>query len=100
MNLQIPQLHSLKTRVTLFTLAIFLGSIWVMTFYTSRMLREDMERLLGEQQVSTASFIATQVDDEMRDRLAALEQYATKRMDPSMLGVWAAETRVVTNNAM
>ena len=32
MNLQIPQLHSLKTRVTLFTLAIFLGSVWLLSF--------------------------------------------------------------------
>ena len=90
MNLQISQLHSLKTRVTLFTLAIFLGSIWSLSFHANRMLREDMERLLGEQQFSTASFVASQVDDEMRNRLAALEQYATRRVDPSMLGDPAA----------
>ena len=83
--------HSLKTRITLSALTVFVISIWMLSLYTSRMLREDMERLLGEQQFSTASFIASQVDDEMRDRLAALEQYATKRMDPSMLGVWAPE---------
>ncbi len=82
--------HSLKTRITLSALTVFVISIWMLSLYTSRMLREDMERLLGEQQFSTASFIASQVDDEMRDRLAALEQYATRRVDPSMLGDPAA----------
>ena len=66
--------HSLKTRITLPTLTIFVIGIWALTFYTSQMLREDMERLLGEQQFSTASSIAAQVDSEMRDRLTALEQ--------------------------
>ena len=55
--------HSLKTRITLTTLSIFVISIWILSLYTSRMLREDMERLLGEQQFSTASFIAAQVDE-------------------------------------
>ena len=39
--------HSLKTRITLSTLTIFVIGIWMLTFYTSRMLREDIERLLG-----------------------------------------------------
>jgi membrane protein implicated in regulation of membrane protease activity len=39
--------RSLKTRVTLFTLAIFVISIWLLAFYASKMLRKDMERLLG-----------------------------------------------------
>ena len=90
--------HSLKTRITLSTLTIFVIGIWMLTFYTSRMLREDIERLLGEQQFSTASFIASQVDDEMRLRLLALEEYTTKRMDPSMLGDSAAmQTRLATS---
>ncbi len=40
--------RSLKTRVTLFTLAIFLASIWSLAFYASRMLRAEMQRLLGD----------------------------------------------------
>ena len=79
------QWRSLKTRVTLLTLVIFVIGIWSLTLYTSRMLREDMQRLLSEQQLSTASFVAAQVDGEMRQRLVALEEYATGRLDPSTL---------------
>ena len=80
------QWRSLKTRMTLFTLVIFVIGIWSLAFYTSRMLREDMQRLLSEQQFSTASFVAAQVDEEIQHRLVALEKYTTGRLDPSMLG--------------
>jgi hypothetical protein len=39
MPLSLFQWRSLKTRVTLFTLAIFLASTWTLTFYVSRMNR-------------------------------------------------------------
>ena len=35
--------RSLKTRVTLATLAIFVLSLWALSFYVSRMLRVDMQ---------------------------------------------------------
>lgn len=40
--------QSLKTRIALGMLVIFLLSLWSLSFYTSRMLREDMERLLEQ----------------------------------------------------
>ena len=70
------QWQSLKTRITVFTLAIFVISIWSLTLYVTRMLQEDMERLLGEQQFSTVSFIAAEVNDELVDRLQALQVVA------------------------
>jgi diguanylate cyclase (GGDEF)-like protein/PAS domain S-box-containing protein len=76
MNLNIFQSRSLKTRVTLFTLTIFLLGIWSLAFYASRMLREDMQRLLGEQQSSIVSFIAAEIDHELDDRIEALELIA------------------------
>ncbi|MBI5909388.1 MAG: PAS domain S-box protein, partial [Betaproteobacteria bacterium] len=89
MNSNIFQWRSLKTRVTLFTLAIFLIGIWSLAFYASRMLREDMQRLLGEQQFSTVSFIAADVNHEVNDRLRALETMAGI-VSPAMLGNTAA----------
>ena len=83
-NLNIFRRHSLKTRVTLFTLAIFLSGIWSLAFYVSRMLREDMQRQVGEQLFSTASIVAAHVDDELVNRLAALEMVA-KAIMPVML---------------
>ena len=81
--------QSLKTRITLTTLAIFLASLWSLWYYASQMLREDMERLLGEQQSSTASFIAAAVSHALDDRLRALETVA-KTIAPAISGNTAA----------
>ena len=85
MNLNIFQRGSLKTRVTLFTLAIFLISIWTLVFYGRGILRETVQGLLGEQQVSTASFIAAGVNQELDGRLRALETIA-QAITPALLG--------------
>ena len=47
--------RSLKTRVTLFTVAIFLISIWTLAFYVSQKLHADMQKLLGKQQFATVT---------------------------------------------
>ena len=72
MNLNIFQRRSLKTRVTLFTLTIFLISVWSLSFYVSQKLRDDMQRVLGKQQFSTVSFLATNANRELTDRLDSL----------------------------
>lgn len=77
--------RSLRTRVTLSTLAIFLIGIWSLTSYTSLMQREDMRRLLGEQMFSTVTIIAADINDDLDDRLKALEE-AAGRITPAMLG--------------
>ncbi|MCX5724621.1 MAG: cache domain-containing protein, partial [Nitrospirae bacterium] len=56
----------------------------------SRMLHIDMQRLLGEQQFSMVSFIADTINDELAVRLRTLEQYASVRMTPAILGSAAA----------
>lgn len=85
MHLNLFPWRSLKTRVTLFTLAIFLISIWSLTLYISRMLREDMQHLLGEQQFSTVSYVAAEVNDALGERLQALESVA-KDIAPTLWG--------------
>jgi hypothetical protein len=89
MNFCTFQWRSLKTRVTLFTLAIFVTGIWALAFYASQMLREDMQRLLGEQQFSTASFIAAGINEQLDDRLTALEKVAAT-ISPTLLDNTAA----------
>ena len=69
-------LNSLKTRLVLGSLAIFLVSLWSLSFYVSHTLRRDMERLLGEQQYSMVSLVADRVDHEFEDRIAWLEEAA------------------------
>jgi len=85
MTLNIFPWRSLKTKVTLFTLAIFVISIWTLAFYVSRMLREDMQRLLGEQQFSTVSLVAAEINEGLELRVKALEEVA-RSIDQSLLG--------------
>jgi len=77
--------RSLKTRVTLFTLIIFLVGIWSLAFYASYTLQRDMEHLLSDQQFSTVSMIASDINDELGDRLTSLEKIAA-RITPALLG--------------
>ncbi len=78
--------RSLKTRVTLFTLAIFVISLWALAYYTTRTLREDMQRLLGEQQFSVVSLVGADINHELGDRLSALEN-AAQAVTPGRVGL-------------
>ena len=73
MNLAVLTRQSLKTRITLATLGIFVASLWMLSIAASRMLRSDMERLLGDQQFSTVSLLANQLNRELTSRIKALE---------------------------
>ncbi len=68
--------RSLKTRVTLFTLAIFLSGLWSLALYASYMLRADLQQLLGDQQRATLTLMSEEMNQELNDRLRALEQVA------------------------
>ena len=76
--------RSLKTRVTLFTLAIFVAGIWSLSYYASRMLREDMQRQFGEQQFSAVSLMAMDINEDLSARFAVLEKVAA-RITPALL---------------
>ena len=89
MPLSVDVWYSLKTRITLTTLLIFLASLWALSFYASRVLQQDMQRQLAEQQFSTASMIAEHLNDAMEGRLKALENVAL-RISPSLLDDKAA----------
>ena len=68
--------RSLKLRVTLVTVAIFVLSVWVLAFHISRLLREDMLGVLSKHQFSTASFMAEEANRELGDRLVELGRTA------------------------
>ena len=94
MSSQFFQWRSLKTRVTVFTLAAFVLGIWSLSFYLSRSLQANMERLLSEQQFSVVTAVAQEVNDNLTDRLQALETIA-KEMGPNLMGRPAAmQTRM------
>jgi len=76
--------HSLKTRVTILTVVLFLSSIWLLAYYSSHLLHNHIEKLLSEQQFSTTSIIADDINREMNDRLRSLETTAG-RITPAIL---------------
>ena len=69
--------RSLKTRITLFVLVIFLCGIWVLSSVASRLMRDQMLHGLSELQLSTATYVAAQLDAVLKDRIAALELIAS-----------------------
>jgi PAS domain S-box-containing protein len=78
------QKHSLKTRITFASLVIFVLGIWALTYFASRMLRQDIEQLLSTQQYSTVSLLAEEIDQELNTRVQTLEAIA-KKITPDLL---------------
>lgn len=68
--------NSLQARVTLFTLAILLLGMAAVTLWTGRMLQHDMQAMLEQEQLSTATILATEVSHELADRMRAVERAA------------------------
>ena len=77
--------HSLQTRVSLASMAIFLIGVWSLTYLSSLQLRGDMQRLLGAQQFAMVSLLADEIEHEVDDRFRALETIAAE-ITPAMLG--------------
>jgi hypothetical protein len=61
LKLSISFRRSIKSRLTLFTLAIFIVSLWTLLFFASRVLQSEIERLAGELQVPAALLVAGKV---------------------------------------
>jgi diguanylate cyclase (GGDEF)-like protein/hemerythrin-like metal-binding protein/PAS domain S-box-containing protein len=76
--------HSLNTRITVFTLAIFLAGLWALALFAAHILRSDMQHQLGEQQFAAVSLIAAQLDEHLEDRLVILQDLA-KNLDQALL---------------
>ncbi|MXR36163.1 bifunctional diguanylate cyclase/phosphodiesterase [Craterilacuibacter sinensis] len=84
MNLGRLQWRSLKTRVTFTALFVLMAGICLLTFYVSRMLREDMQQQLSQQQLSAVSFIANHVNHELDERMQVLHVVAAS-VQPAQL---------------
>ena len=67
---------SIKARVTMSALVVFLLSLWVLAFLTTRILEKDIRQLVADAQTSATSQMAAQLDRELGSRLVALERIA------------------------
>lgn len=68
--------RSIKMRVTVLSLLAFIGALWGLVFYAGHVMHEDLERILSEQQMETASILSREVNDELNRRLHDLESVA------------------------
>lgn len=78
------QRHSIKAKVTLFTLAIFVLSLVSLSLYASHQLRADMKQELSKQQRSALLLLSEFVSQGLTTRLQALEK-AAQRITPAMM---------------
>ncbi len=76
--------HSIKAKVTLFTLAVFVISLVSLSLYASHQLRADMEQQMRQQQRSALSLLSEFVSQGLTMRLEALET-AAQRINPAMM---------------
>lgn len=65
---------SIKTRTTLSTLLIFITSLWLLVYFATSVLREDIITMIHQQQFATVTVIAANINDELNDRITALEK--------------------------
>jgi len=94
-----PFLRSIKTRVAFFTLTIFLLCIWSLAFYASRVLQQNLQSVLSDQQYATVSLIAVQIHGELELRLRSLEDIAS-RISPAMLDDLPSLQAFITNRSV
>jgi len=67
---------SLKTKIAGFVLLLFLAVFWLLTYSIEKKLAQDMTKLLETHQFSTVSYIASDLDDKIRQRIELLEANA------------------------
>lgn len=87
--IHIPSLRSLKTRVTLAVLLVFVATLWATLVYIGQTLTADLKTLLWAQQYSTATLVANHINQELNDRLEGLRKTA-HMADTAMLSGPAA----------
>lgn len=75
-NLRHLNINSIKTRVTLFTLGIFVVGIWALHYFITQKLHDDMQQQLASQQSVMASIIAAQIKEETSERVTVLERFS------------------------
>jgi len=94
--------HSLKTRITVVTMLIFLVGIWTLALYATQLQQKETKQLLSEQHFATASLIAAEIGHELIGRAEALKQMAGEIPQagiarPAILPEFFAEHPVFTN---
>jgi len=75
---------SLKARISILAVLLFVLGLWTLSLYVSRALSEDMQDLLGKQQFSTARLVASEVEQALFERMRGLQGVA-RQLGPEQL---------------
>jgi PAS domain S-box-containing protein len=75
---------SLKKRIALTVLLLFLASIWLLTYFSAGRLKDGFVEVLENQQLSYVSHVGTEIESKLQSRLDAL-QIIAKEITPGML---------------
>jgi diguanylate cyclase (GGDEF)-like protein/PAS domain S-box-containing protein len=67
---------SLKARLILMTVGLFVVFIWVLAFLSATVLHSQLEKLLSEQQLANTRRVAGQVDEQLKDNIDGLTRAA------------------------
>ncbi len=73
---------SLTTKTALITFSTFVVVIWSLALFAGKLLREDTERLIGEQQSAALKLVADNVDRLLAERIKSLEIGAREFIAP------------------
>ncbi len=93
---------SLKNRIALVAGLLFLLGIGLTAFFVSRILHADMQEMLSKQQLTTASYIARDIDGKVKLRLDSLQRVALNVppvlfQRPAELQTWLEDRRAIHN---
>lgn len=76
--------RSITTRLTLFYLLILLSSIWIVSAIGNYYLKQDLQQVSGQQQFSTATMMAAQINQEITSLVKNVEVMAIQ-LSPELL---------------
>lgn len=91
---------SLKNRIALVAGLLFLLGIGLITLLVSRVLHADMQKMVSNQQLTTASYIARDIDGKIKLRLDSLQRVALNvppRLfsQPEEMQTWLEDRRAI-----
>ena len=89
--MQLLQRLSLRTRISLLTLAIVLLSLWGVTLFASTTLRQDMPEFIGQQQEAAARILVSGIDGEVQRHFAVLDSVAAHAPPAVLLSTHEAQ---------
>lgn len=91
------QWRSITTRLTLFYLLILVSGIWIVSAIGNYFLKQDLQRVSGEQQFSTATLMAAHINQEVISLVNNMQVVAIK-LHPTLLADSSALRNMLETN--